>query len=482
MTTTETTRETVAEFFPTPRDVIRLMLKPVYERLNRHAVVLEPSAGKGDILDAVSNVYNVDKANLYAIEANPELQYVLAGKGYRVLDSDFLTFSEPYRFDVILMNPPFSNGVDHALKAWDVVAPGGAVVCLLNAETLRNPYTEKRQLLSRIVEQYGAAEELGPVFKSATRSTDVDVTMITLHKPEQERLGYMDDVVFDQEAPAEEAEFSASPLANRDMLQSLVDQYNAVVRLTKERHETDQEIAFYLNTVKERRWQDEIKPLNEALAEVKALFWSYVFEKTRLGDAATSQFVEEFEQMRQHNSHMAFTVDNVMAVLDLLILNHGEIITRCIVDVFDKVTGLHEKNVIHTEGWKTNKSWKINRKIIVPYGVKYDKFGWSKQYYKRDFYNDLDKACCFLTGTSFEELRRQYQHGGHELGHTIDDRIDDCIRGYGDLVWWEPFDSAFFTVKIHKKGTVHLTFKDEDLWHKFNAAAAQGKRWVGPGY
>ena len=33
-------------------------------------------------------------------------------------------------------------------------------------------------------------------------------------------------------------------------------------------------------------------------------------------------------------------------------------ILQCVSDVFDKATAYHEKNVIHTEGWKTNKSWK----------------------------------------------------------------------------------------------------------------------------
>jgi hypothetical protein len=47
----------------------------------------------------------------------------------------------------------------------------------------------------------------------------------------------------------------------------------------------------------------------------------------------------------------------------------------------------------------------------------------------------------------------------------------------------EVLESEFFKIRIHKKGTVHLTFKDMELLAAFNQAAAKGKGWeVGPGY
>ncbi|GAB3731674.1 hypothetical protein GCM10027594_13610 [Hymenobacter agri] len=81
------------------------------------------------------------------------------------------------------MNPPFSNGDRHLLKAWDVVAGGGDVVCLLNTETLANPYSETRQLLARLIEDHGTSEALGAVFTEAERPTNVGVSLVRLHKP-----------------------------------------------------------------------------------------------------------------------------------------------------------------------------------------------------------------------------------------------------------------------------------------------------------
>jgi hypothetical protein len=56
------------------------------------------------------------------------------------------------------MNPPFSNADDHFLKAWEI-AENTDIVCLMNAETIRNPYSQKRQLVNRIIEDNGGSVE-----------------------------------------------------------------------------------------------------------------------------------------------------------------------------------------------------------------------------------------------------------------------------------------------------------------------------------
>ena len=107
-----------SEFFPTPPEVIAKMLEGVEMTSKTH--VLEPSAGSGNILDYLK--YRT--RNLYAIEKNYELQGILKSKGYKVIHDDFLTYSDALSFDMVVMNPPFSNADEHFLKAWDTVADG----------------------------------------------------------------------------------------------------------------------------------------------------------------------------------------------------------------------------------------------------------------------------------------------------------------------------------------------------------------------
>jgi phospholipid N-methyltransferase len=77
------------DFYPTPHSVIRKMVSPYYDKLS-DLTILEPSAGKGDILDALVGMRQVKKRNLYAIELNPDLKLVLQGKEYKVIADDFL--------------------------------------------------------------------------------------------------------------------------------------------------------------------------------------------------------------------------------------------------------------------------------------------------------------------------------------------------------------------------------------------------------
>lgn len=60
-------------------------------------------------------------------------------------------------YDLIVMNPPFENGVKHLLKALEMQSRnGGSIVCLLNAETIKNQCTNERITLNRILQNNNA--------------------------------------------------------------------------------------------------------------------------------------------------------------------------------------------------------------------------------------------------------------------------------------------------------------------------------------
>ena len=69
------------DFFPTPGPVIGKMLAPYLDELdNRH--ILEPSAGKGDILDYIkSRRHPYRDAALYCCEADTELVRIVQATG-----------------------------------------------------------------------------------------------------------------------------------------------------------------------------------------------------------------------------------------------------------------------------------------------------------------------------------------------------------------------------------------------------------------
>ena len=82
------------------------------------------------------------------------------------------------------MNPPFSDGDKHLLKAIDLIQNGGRVICLLNSETLNNPYSNTRKDLLNQLQKYNAEiTDLGQAFRYADRKTDINISMIDITVP-----------------------------------------------------------------------------------------------------------------------------------------------------------------------------------------------------------------------------------------------------------------------------------------------------------
>jgi len=106
------------DFYPTPPEVAAEMLDPLDLR---GRTVLEPSAGKGDL---VRECLARDAAEVLWCEAERELQHILVG----IADArpahayaDFLQVhpADVSHIDLIVMNPPFSADERHILDAID---------------------------------------------------------------------------------------------------------------------------------------------------------------------------------------------------------------------------------------------------------------------------------------------------------------------------------------------------------------------------
>jgi len=183
------------EFYPTPQHLIAKMLSGIdFEQIN---TVLEPSAGTGDIcnevnkkLKYVSNNYSREeyRGDIDCIEIDGDLCAILKDKKYRVVHDNFLTYESKKKYDLIIMNPPFSEGDKHLMKAINMQEVfGGSIVCLLNAETLKNPYSNLRKTLVRLLDELNAIIEYLPgEFENAERKTKVEVALIKIVIPEKE--------------------------------------------------------------------------------------------------------------------------------------------------------------------------------------------------------------------------------------------------------------------------------------------------------
>ncbi len=182
-------------FFPTPADlcaVVReraLLTKPFLR-------VLEPSAGKGDLAEAMwtDAEGRPTHAAVHVCEVSRQLGEVLKLKGMEFVGEDFLA-TEPNPdslYDRVVMNPPFENGQDaeHIRHAYRFLKPGGRLVAIASAGTFFRSDRKATEFRAWLESVGGECEGVQDgAFKKAFRSTGTKTCLVTIDKPAVVEVG-----------------------------------------------------------------------------------------------------------------------------------------------------------------------------------------------------------------------------------------------------------------------------------------------------
>ena len=175
--------KTLPGFFPTPKPVIIEMLE--LADIQGTDRVLEPSAGKGDILDAIRLAH--PEVNIRGIEINGTLRDVLIAKGYdeTVEIGDFLEHEGTY--EKILQNPPFEKGADveHVRHAFKLLAPAGRLVSVMSKGPFFRSDAKSREFREWLDSlDHDVAELPADAFRGvdAFRQTGVQTCLVTINK------------------------------------------------------------------------------------------------------------------------------------------------------------------------------------------------------------------------------------------------------------------------------------------------------------
>ncbi|MBN8865866.1 MAG: methyltransferase [Sphingobacteriales bacterium] len=176
--------QNIPGFFPTPPDLIERMLDMADLQFNQ--TILDPSAGKGDILDAVLKRFPGKNPLLFAFEVNDTLRDILHLKTHGLEGDDFLASKpENMTYDRIIMNPPFENGQDiaHVTHALTMLRPGGRVVAVVGNGYISRPF-KKDMAFRQLLEKQNAyvSEPIHGAFKKAFNSTGVIVRVIVMNE------------------------------------------------------------------------------------------------------------------------------------------------------------------------------------------------------------------------------------------------------------------------------------------------------------
>jgi len=175
-------RNAFNDFFPTPKtisdDVVSLA------GIGEGMKVLEPSAGNGELADAM----NKFGADIDVVEMAGDLRAILQEKGYNLVGDDFMEFKSGPVYDRIVMNPPFSNDqdIDHVYHAYDMLKPGGKLVAIVSSMA-GDRSNNKNKAFKEWVSSLDGQEELLPenAFLESLNPTAVRTKTIVVEKPEE---------------------------------------------------------------------------------------------------------------------------------------------------------------------------------------------------------------------------------------------------------------------------------------------------------
>lgn len=492
-------------FYPTPEPLAEKLLGDI----DWHMIgsILEPSAGKGDLARYCAGrmfyrSYHypardehdwrkaIEGADIDCIEIDMALRATLDGTHFRVVHDDFLTYETQKRYDLIVMNPPFDVGAAHLLKALELMERGGMIRCILNAETIRNPFTEQRRELIKRLNAYGAQiEYVSGAFAQAERRTDVDAALIRVDIP----VVKLDSTIMDdmRKAPTYKAQRVPNEyreIVQYDEIERWVSAYNfesaCGIRLIEEyqamrealQSDPGQDVSHTILELNLSKYSSgdsrgHEASINEYLRDTRMKYWQILFYQPVITDKLTHNLQNELWDNVKRLADYEFSAHNIISLIIKMNQKVIKGIEDTIVEMFDDWTrkDWHKDspNVHYFNGWKTNNSFRVGKKVILPfYGAYSD---WSGRFRSNNVeakFRDIEKVFDFLDNgrTCWAgDVRAAFAKAEEEQNTRS-------------------IDTKYFTVTFYKKGTAHFVFKSMDLLEKFNMFACQRKGWLPPTY
>lgn len=456
------------EFYPTPKEVIDRMMMGVNVS---GKVVLEPSAGTGNIVDWLKEA---GAREVLACERNHDLQRIVSQKCDLICD-DFLklTAEEISHIDMIVMNPPFSTAAHHILHAFEIAPSGCEIIAICNSQTIENTYSMARKRLAEIIEFNGGTEDLEQCFKNAARPTDVWVTLVKLYKPGEGNHEF-DGYLFSDE---EEEEYNGSEgLMPYNVIRDVVNRYimavskfDAVMAASQEINDLSSLIggcSIKFGAYRSNKNFHSTVTREMFKKQLQKESWSFIFNKLNMSKFVTSKVRETINNFVEQQQNVPFTMRNIYTMLDMIVKTQGNRMNQSLVEAFELICSFSAENSTAGETWKTNANYMVNRKFIVPYMCSYDS-RWTKEYIDISWGGNVNKMTDLITALNYIS------------GIQREDSLYNFLQ-QNNIPWGEWVEWGYFRIKGFKKGTMHFEFRDDKLWMDFNQRVAKIKGWALP--
>lgn len=465
-------------FYPTPQDVIETMLRDV-DLSNKN--ILEPHGGKGDIIDYIKDLGIVK--NIQTIEIEPELRSIL-NKKCQIIGEDFLetTAEQISHIDVIIMNPPFDNGMKHIIHAWNIAPEGCIIVSLFNANNLlHDSYNKYKYQMENLIENNGVYVELGDVFTSAERRTNVNVGMVTLFTPITSD-NYEFEGFFTEESDLDDS--GENGIVSYNVVKDVVQRYVGTMKCYDEFQRVADQMNAYIKPIGFSgdvnlaiSLGEIVKSKEDFSKSVQKKSWTWIIDKMNVGQFVTSGVMSDINKFVENQTKYPFTMKNIYRMIDMIIQTRSQTMDRSVIGIFDEITKNYHENRFNVEGWKTNSHYLMGEKFIIPSVTDHDsrwdgdklKFSYNGNSKKME---DLHKVMLYLTGERHKNLTGSL---GTDFRNFHVDKEDNpaIFTTENPAVFGKWYDWGFFEVKGFKKGTLHVKFKNRDHWAIINRKVSE---------
>lgn len=481
------------DFYPTPNEVLDMMQIDC-----RGLKVLEPSAGKGNIIDYLKD--NGAKEIFYC-EINKDLAKVCDNKA-KFLKSNFLEVraEQISHIQLIVMNPPFSEWKKHIEHAYNIAPDGCTIISLCNTDSIK--YIAKNSEIGNVIKNHSNIYDFGQVFKTAERQTNVEISCIHIFKP-----NYNNESTFEGFYMEVEEDINIEQgLISYDEIQAYVNSYmgalktfDKVIDISNELHSTCSIFGLKNQLSYSVVYGEHITSKDMFAKELQRVAWKKIFAKMNMDKYLTKGVIANINKFIENQTNVPFTRRNIFKMIEIIIGTKEQSFNTALVEAIDNFTKYTDENRYGVEGWKTNSGHLLNKKFIIPYAVTTKFGGGMGSAYNSNLerLDDLIKVLCNITGNNYSNYENTheffYQYKiKNKTGKVLDysQNIDSISRKHQEntdnifenipKTFGEWYDFGFFEIKGFKKGTMHLKFKDENVWWLLNKRYGEIKGFTLP--
>ncbi len=481
------------EFYPTPAALANKMWDKFKDK--DYTRVLEPSAGSGNLIKAMPRwdsrcrgSVEVDVCEL-DMGLHPLLKEM---PGVNIVGLDFLEFGDGAAYSHILLNPPFSQGVAHVLKAWSI-GFDCEIVALLNAQSIKNPTAKEGRMLCNLIAQHGHVEFIQDAFlgEDVLRETGVEVALIYLKKSAGLDSGFAESLLSELQSEdiSEKADAMVGDYAHlheltipKSEIENAVTSFDIAVKVMKESVIAEAKAAYFEarlgQTMANRMSQQNEVPkdtsskwvrttIAERYSKLKDRSWATMLRSgqftSKLSSKAQRRFESEFEAIKK----LEFTVRNIYGFLCGILDRQWEMQLDMACDIFDEITKYSPDNSCFYKGYVSNAKHKTcgyrlkSTRFILPGNTAY--FSGSLSYEAQRRLEDFDKVFGMLDG------KTEPYFG---LAHAFNNQIDELKAG-------ARVSTEFFDCRLYvQAGTIHFYVKSKEVIDRLNKLVGQHRKWL----